>query len=172
MSIGCGSGNTESFLVERGMRVMAVPLTQLLELALKPGGLKSHRLTLRKHLDMLSGRLFDCILIVDVLQHMQDPVPILSRFKELVTPGGVILICVPNFNHVKVWYDHIRDRIAFRQRRAFDKSRLHFTTKSKVRRWLKRSGIEPVERFIILAIAIAKWQKCRRGFWKSSLQRV
>ena len=144
LSIGCGNGSTESFLVERGMHVTAVPLDSVIGACAEAREIEITPPNFEKALVTLSGRLFDCIIFVDVLQHIQDPVGVISRFKELVTPEGVILISVPNFNHIKVWYDLIRGEITLKQRRAFDNSRLHFATKSKVRRWLKRCGIEPV----------------------------
>ncbi len=42
---------------------------------------------------------FDCIIYGDVLEHLRDPWAVLQAHAELLNPGGVILICMPNVEH-------------------------------------------------------------------------
>jgi 2-polyprenyl-3-methyl-5-hydroxy-6-metoxy-1,4-benzoquinol methylase len=144
LSIGCGRGATEGILVEQGMRVTAVPLDSVIGACAKARGVEIVPSDSEKALDALSGRSFDCILFMNVLEHLPDPVGILSRYAKLLSADGVVLISVPNFNHIKVWRDLLRGGITWRQRYDFEKSRLHFTTMNVVKRWLKRSGIKVV----------------------------
>ncbi len=39
---------------------------------------------------------FDCITMLDVLEHMLDPLAAIARAHELLAPGGVLYIAVPN----------------------------------------------------------------------------
>lgn len=145
LSIGTGRGTTEFMLSEKGIQVTAVPLDTVIGASVESGGIKNTPPDFEEALDVLTGRFFDCILFLDVLQHLPDPVRILSRYLELLAPGGAILISVPNFNHIKVWYDLLKGEITWRQRRAFEESRLHFANENMVKQWLKRSGIETVK---------------------------
>ncbi|MGZ6224243.1 MAG: class I SAM-dependent methyltransferase [Syntrophales bacterium] len=144
LSIGCGRGATESILVEQGIRVTAVPLDSVIGACALARGVEITPPDSEKALDALRGRSFDCILFMDVLEHLPDPVGMLSRYAKLLTPDGVVLMSVPNFNHIKIWRDLLRGEITWRQRYDFEKSRLHFTTMNVVKRWLKRAGIKVV----------------------------
>ena len=144
LSIGCGRGATEGILVEQGMRVTAVPLDSVIGACAKARGVEIVPSDSEKALDALSGRSFDCILFMNVLEHLPNPVGILSRYAKLLSADGVVLISVPNVNHIKVWHDLLRGGITWRQRYDFEKSRLHFTTMNVVKRWLKRSGMKVV----------------------------
>lgn len=39
---------------------------------------------------------FDCIVMCDVLEHLDDPKGALERCRRLLSPGGVMLVQVPN----------------------------------------------------------------------------
>jgi len=98
-----------------------------------------------KALEMVAGRSFDCIHFINMLQHLPNPASILSRYGKLLSPDGVILINVPNFNHIKAWRHLLLGEITLRQRYDFEESRLRFTTGNLVKHWLKQSGIKVVK---------------------------
>jgi len=81
---------------------------------------------------------------MNVLQHFPDPAGILSQCVQRLTPDGVILTSVPNFNYVGVWRDLWRGQTTWRQR-TFAASRLHFTTARVLRKWFARIGLEIVQ---------------------------
>jgi len=39
---------------------------------------------------------FDCITMLDVLEHSLDPLSFLKRARDLLRPGGVLYVAVPN----------------------------------------------------------------------------
>ena len=78
LSVGCGWGATEISLVENGMRVFAVPLDPVIctsaatkGVEIVYGGLEQAR----AHLERMQ---FDCVLYLNVLHLMRDPVEVLS----------------------------------------------------------------------------------------------
>lgn len=50
------------------------------------------------------GKLFDLILFLDVLEHLDDPVAALRRAHELLGPGGSVFVSVPAFQ--SLWTTH------------------------------------------------------------------
>jgi 2-polyprenyl-3-methyl-5-hydroxy-6-metoxy-1,4-benzoquinol methylase len=142
LSIACGGGATEGILVEQGIQVTAVPLDSVIGACAAARGVEIIPPDFEKALEMLADRSFDCILFINVLEHLPNPVSILSRYGKLLAPDGVVLINAPNFNHIKVWRDLMCGEITWQQRCDFDESRLNFTTGGMVKRWLKESGIE------------------------------
>lgn len=44
----------------------------------------------------LGGRKFDCVLALNVLEHVSDPIDEIQRISRLLLPGGVLIISVPD----------------------------------------------------------------------------
>ena len=44
-------------------------------------------------------RPIDCIIYSDVLEHLRDPWSVMRRHVEVLSPNGMLLICVPNVEH-------------------------------------------------------------------------
>ena len=42
------------------------------------------------------GELFDAVVFLQTIEHVQDPVQVLSHFAELLAPGGVVYVSTPN----------------------------------------------------------------------------
>jgi SAM-dependent methyltransferase len=51
-----------------------------------------------------SGKLYDLILAIDVLEHVRDDVATLKMLRDQLKPGGILVICVPAFQ--SLWSDH------------------------------------------------------------------
>ena len=56
---------------------------------------------------------FDYIVIADVLEHLQEPELVLLRCKEVLKPGGLILVSIPNIAHNSVLIDLYNDRFDY-----------------------------------------------------------
>ena len=52
-----------------------------------------------------SGHKFDCILLMDVIEHIEDPSELLMQAKESLNQNGKILINVPAFQHLYSKFD-------------------------------------------------------------------
>lgn len=48
-------------------------------------------------LPQIAGRQFDLVMIISVLEHLDDPVRILRQCRELLKPGGKLLVNVPTW---------------------------------------------------------------------------
>jgi trans-aconitate methyltransferase len=54
---------------------------------------------------------FRLILMLDVLEHVQDPVAMLTRVRELLEPGGSLLLTVPAFQSAWTRHDDINEHV-------------------------------------------------------------
>ena len=54
---------------------------------------------------------YDLILMLDVIEHVRDPVPLLRRASEILTPTGRLLVTVPAFNWLWTSFDELNDHV-------------------------------------------------------------
>lgn len=64
-----------------------------------------HRAAFEDHFD--PGKRYNLILMLDVLEHIDDPVQSLRRAEELLEPGGTLLITVPAYRLLWTYHDDL-----------------------------------------------------------------
>lgn len=62
---------------------------------------------------------FDAVLMLDVLEHMADPLPPLRRARELVAPEGLLVATVPAFRILWTRHDDLNEHVERYTRRTF-----------------------------------------------------
>lgn len=83
---------------------------------------------------------FDVVLAADVLEHVRRPDLLLSDVRERLSPGGSVIVSVPNFAH---WYPRARvaaGRFDYDRRGILDAGHLRFFTRRSFRRLAAGSG--------------------------------
>lgn len=145
LSIGCGWGATEAELIKRNLKVAALPVDAVIGACAEARGVR----TFTPDFDMAEKELgvenFDCLFISEVLHHLPDPVKILKQYAKYLTNKGYIVIGVPNFNHLSVWFKRYLGKKVFRDFRYigdYEKSRLRYSTYGNVSRWMEKSGFQ------------------------------
>ena len=144
LSIGCGWGATEETLVRNGHKVVAIPLDSIIGACAEAKGVEVTIPDFEEAYETISGRRFDCMIFSEILQHLNDPVRILSRYAGLLTGEGIVIISVPNFLNIKIRRQLSSEKILLGDINAFDKAGSHLTTKRKVNEWLEQSNLEVV----------------------------
>lgn len=100
---------------------------------------------------------FDRILLLDVLEHLRDPSPVLQDSRRLLAQRGKLIVSVPNAVNLTVRLMVLSGRFRYSDRGILDWSHLRFFTKATVRRLLEEHGwhitgrhytIIPIERVI------------------------
>ena len=83
---------------------------------------------------------FDVILCADVLEHLQKPENLLSECRNLLAPGGTVLVSIPNFGH---WYPRFRVLLGlfdYDAKGILDRTHLRFYTKRSFERMAASCG--------------------------------
>jgi len=139
LDVGCGTGYVLERLQERyeafGVDVspLALDLCRARGLdRVAPGG--AHDLS------AVAGRRFDGVFLLDVLEHLDDDADALRRLREVLAPGGVVIVTVPAF--MFLWSPH--DEVNQHRRRY---------TRDQLRAALVRAGFD-VERISYLNAAL------------------
>ena len=160
LSLGCGQGLTEQALIERGVHVVGVPLDSVIANCSDAKGVKvvlGNLNTVAHHLD---GERFDCILLLNILHLLPDPVFTLASFTRLLTPDGKIVIGSPNFSYLPYIWRRVRRDPQFKNLGSYEASGLHITTQRVVRKWFAECRLATEK---IVNVVPERWQRLK-GF--------
>ena len=141
LDVGCGQGELGHMLKERGHYVYGVDwLPPRFELS----GFTQADISqgIPKHIDGT----FDVVLLADVLEHMTEPQKLLQDAKERLSPGGSILVSLPNAVHWSMRATVAAGRFDYANKGILDRGHLRFFTQSSAQRMFKDAGLEVASR--------------------------
>ncbi|RYH51282.1 MAG: methyltransferase domain-containing protein [Alcaligenaceae bacterium] len=141
LSVGCGSGAIECALVERGLRVVAVPLDPVVCGSAAAKGVEMVFGDFRTAATALGDRTFDCVLFLNMLHLVPDPIEILSLYRKTMTQKSVMIIQSPNMRSVPEVWRRLRHAHRYRGLGDFDQSGAHIVSVGTVSDWCHRSGL-------------------------------
>jgi SAM-dependent methyltransferase len=104
LEIGAGTGVFLNELTKRfGSRVFGIePSRQFADIARKRFGIEVYEGTLRGYCEEQgTRRLYDLIVMDQVLEHLYDPIDALTRIRSLLQKDGMVYIGVPNIANPK-----------------------------------------------------------------------
>lgn len=138
LDLGCSQGLLARPLRSRGVRVTGVDARRWEPLAdeLEDFFLRD----LEEPLDLPTGRVFDCVVISDVIEHVRNRVQLLRSARRYLKPGGRLLISTPN---VALWFYRLSllvGRFEYGPRGVLDESHAHLYTRATFRREVERAG--------------------------------
>jgi SAM-dependent methyltransferase len=97
LDVGCGSGNFLRCMKEKGFSAFGIePSGSGSEYAREAHGVDIYRGMIEDYLSASSGRTFDVITLLNVLEHLTNPVQILLRLSRVLSSDGVMAIVVPD----------------------------------------------------------------------------
>lgn len=92
-------------------------------------------------LETAIGR-FDCVIAGDVLEHLVDPWTALRRVGELLDPGGLVIVSLPNVRYWEtLWQLAVRGRWPRRDAGLFDRTHLRWFTFRDAHDLLSQAGM-------------------------------
>ena len=146
LDMGCGEGTLGRLLGEKlGGRVYRVGL-DLSETALEMAAahydaVHQANLELDPWPELLKGEAFDCIVCVEVLEHLFRPEDALEAAKGLLAPGGALIVSFPNFAFYKNRYDVLRGHFPRSQHVYHSAEHIHYFTMHSFGRLLDSCGL-------------------------------
>lgn len=103
---------------------------------------------------------FDVILCGDVLEHLNDPWSVLKHLKQLLKPGGKVIMSLPNIREfnamVKIF---LRGDFTYTDSGTFDETHLRFFCKRNMKELVERSGLELVSMHTNLELRPEAWRR-------------
>jgi SAM-dependent methyltransferase len=96
LDIGCGRGDFGAALIARGWTVVGIDPSPSAVAAARARGLDARV----GFLDTVEfgEETFDAVSMLHALEHVSDPVAVLRRARELLRPGAVLVLELPNFD--------------------------------------------------------------------------
>jgi 2-polyprenyl-3-methyl-5-hydroxy-6-metoxy-1,4-benzoquinol methylase len=142
LDLGCSQGLLARPLREKSVRVTGVD-------ADAPRGLAReletyHQRDLEDPLDVPEGRVFDYVVIADVVEHLRNREQLLRGARRFLKPGGRLLVSTPN---IALWFYRLSllaGRFEYGARGVLDRTHVHLFTRATFRREVERSGFHVV----------------------------
>jgi 2-polyprenyl-3-methyl-5-hydroxy-6-metoxy-1,4-benzoquinol methylase len=166
LTVGCGAGATEILLRQQSLEVTVMPLDAIIGALPAQAGIRVLPPNFEQALECLRGETFDAILIADMLQHLPDPVRVLSQLRLLLSPRGVLLGNTPNLSFARRCIGRALDfgRAWKSLNGDFNQTGLQLTDTRALKRWLRHAGFNAVEVSLDGVSAIAS-RRLRRLAW-------
>ncbi|MCW2544619.1 MAG: hypothetical protein JWM40_2171 [Frankiales bacterium] len=138
LDLGCAGGHLAAAMREQGHYVTGVDLRESDGVRERVDELVVHDLS--QGLPPLDGT-YDLVVAADVLEHLPRPDLLLAQARQVLRPGGRMLISVPNVSHA---YPRLRTALGqfgYDQRGILDATHLRFFTRTSFERMLRRAGL-------------------------------
>jgi 2-polyprenyl-3-methyl-5-hydroxy-6-metoxy-1,4-benzoquinol methylase len=138
LSIGCGSGATERWLVKNGLRVAAIPLDPIIAASAAADGVEMIDEEEAERAALDQGERFDCVLCLNVLHLAREPRRLLSLSHGYMHRRAILVVQTPNMMSLR----GVRYHLAGRRSTLFgyDSAGTHFSSVRSVRNWCINSG--------------------------------
>ncbi len=86
------------------------------------------------------GQQFDVVLMLDVLEHLSDPVAALERLKPVLAEGGWGVISLPNVAHLSLRLSLLQGNFTYTDVGLLDRTHLRFFDRAGVDDLLEQAG--------------------------------
>jgi 2-polyprenyl-3-methyl-5-hydroxy-6-metoxy-1,4-benzoquinol methylase len=153
LDIGAADGSVARQLVERGCRVVGIELDRAAARAAERtcervivGDVEA--LDLARELD---GATFDVVLLLDVLEHLREPIATLKGAAARLKPAGRMIVSVPNVTHAAVRLQLLSGRFEYTDTGLLDRTHLHFFDRPGLERVLAQAGLNVLDRMRTVA---------------------
>jgi len=148
LDIGAADGSVAKILKQRGCQVWAVEMDENAARAaalvcehVVVGDVESMDLD-----DAFGGMRFDAVLLLDVLEHLREPLSALKRSAKLLEPDGQIVASIPNVTHGAVRLSLLRGTFRYTETGLLDRTHLRFFDRDAVEQLFAEAGLEVADR--------------------------
>jgi 2-polyprenyl-3-methyl-5-hydroxy-6-metoxy-1,4-benzoquinol methylase len=144
LDVACGDGQLAEELTRAGNRVSGIDIVA----EPKHAGIMEQYVRcdladgMEPAVEQLGDARFDCILLMDILEHLPEPERVLRACRKLLAPQGQIIVSVPNIANVTIRARLLMGRFEYADRGILDRTHLRFYTRKSSRRLLRNTGYE------------------------------
>jgi len=158
--LGCGYGSVSGTLVLKGHRVYGVDIGDAALRALSERGIHAIKGDLAHTMPIADGTM-DIVLLLDVLEHVFNPLWLLAEVRRLLREGGALVITVPLYFDILdrarilfsgsiVSYDNlVYGRQIARQFRAYNYDHIRFFRPSDLEEMMRIAGFTIQKRIYV-----------------------
>jgi 2-polyprenyl-3-methyl-5-hydroxy-6-metoxy-1,4-benzoquinol methylase len=86
------------------------------------------------------GECFDLVTFGDVLEHLNNPLAVLRQARDLLTPGGRVLICLPNIAHWTIRAKLLAGSFRYESVGILDFTHMRFFTLETAKEFIAEAG--------------------------------
>ncbi len=147
LDVGCSDGRFGALARAQGHRVHGVDLVKHDHVGERLDSFVEADLNTGLPPEVGTG--YDRIVAGDVLEHVIDPAALLSDLASRLSPGGEVLVSIPNFGH---WYPRGRTTLGlfdYDTRGPLDQGHVRFFTRRSFERLVRSCGMRVVERDVV-----------------------
>lgn len=142
VDFGCYTGVVARALAERGCTVTGIELDPV---AAEKAREVCERVVVgdldRMDLaEALEGSAYDVGLFGDIIEHLKDPVRVLSQFRAHLAPGGFIVVSVPNVAHATVRLSLLKGEFNYENTGILDDTHLRYFTRKSIGDFIEACG--------------------------------
>lgn len=117
---------------------------------------------------ILPGVSFDCVIMADVLEHLVDPEKCLAGVLSRCSPGGCVIVSLPNIRHISaLWSIFVEGTFPRRERGIFDATHLRWFTRDDAIGMFQRVGLQICDEVVVL-----RWRDRGGGLLNRRLNRL
>ncbi|MGB3071268.1 MAG: methyltransferase domain-containing protein [Ottowia sp.] len=143
LDLGCGNGAVGRYLqgqggiVIDGLTISADEARQAAEhyRRVEVADLDAVRLQ-----DLFDASSYDIIICADVLEHIRHPGRTLTECRQLLAPGGRVLLSIPNVSYTGLIAELMAGEFLYRPEGLLDETHIHFFTRQSLLRFLTEQG--------------------------------
>lgn len=133
LDVGCGGGGLSAAIKAR--QAAEVHGVEIVSAAAEHARAHLDRVwncEIEKALAELPDRHYDCIVIADVLEHLENPWEILKSLKQKLATGGKLVASIPNIQNWQILLNLIEGEWAYKNEGILDLTHLRFFTRKSV----------------------------------------
>lgn len=129
LDIGAGGGVI-------GQTLQSTGYTNLFAVEVDPDArahIKSFYQKTAENLALFNDKVFDIVIMLDVIEHLADPFKFFHQAMDLLKPGGMALLSVPNIAHWSVRLSLLAGRFEYNDKGILDRTHLQFFTQKRLK---------------------------------------
>ena len=100
LDVGSGFGEFSRKLAKRGKKVVAWDISNRTIEMCKSAGIEAYQINIETDPFIDCGT-FDVILMLEIFEHLIDPLVALAKLKDLLNPRGLLVLSTPNAAYIK-----------------------------------------------------------------------